>query len=324
MKNIVVVGGAGYIGSHNVRKLIKSGYKVIVYDNLSKGHIESVEGVDFVKGDISDSTKLKETFYKYKIDAVMHFAAFIEVGESVLKPSDYYKNNVIDVVTLLDTMVECNIKYFVFSSTAAVFGEPEYTPINEKHPKNPINPYGRTKLMIEEILKDYDRAYGLKYAVLRYFNAAGADEAGDIGESHNPETHLIPLILKTALGERESIKIYGNNYDTKDGTCLRDYIHVNDLASAHILALKKMFETNISESFNLGSGEGFSVREIIEKSKVITGIDFKVEEIEKREGDPAVLIADSKKAEEKLGWKREYGIDKIIETAWAWHKDRKY
>lgn len=324
MKNIVVVGGAGYIGSHNVRKLIKSGYKVIVYDNLSKGHIESVEGVDFVKGDISDSTKLKETFYKYKIDAVMHFAAFIEVGESVLKPSEYYKNNVIDVVTLLDTMVECNIKYFVFSSTAAVFGEPEYTPINEKHPKNPINPYGRTKLMIEEILKDYDRAYGLKYAVLRYFNAAGADEAGDIGESHNPETHLIPLILKTALGERESIKIYGNNYDTKDGTCLRDYIHVNDLASAHILALKKMFETNISESFNLGSGEGFSVREIIEKSKVITGIDFKVEEIEKREGDPAVLIADSKKAEEKLGWKREYGIDKIIETAWAWHKDRKY
>ena len=324
MKNILVVGGAGYIGSHNVRKLIKSGYRVVVYDNLSKGHSESVEGIEFVKGDIADRAKLKESFSKYSIDAVMHFAAFIEVGESVVKPSEYYKNNVIDVVTLLDAMVESKVNYFVFSSTAAVFGEPKIVPIDEEHPKNPINPYGRTKLMVEEILKDYDRAYGLKHAVLRYFNAAGADDSSDIGESHNPETHLIPLVLKTALGERESIKIYGNNYDTKDGTCLRDYIHVNDLASAHILALEKMFETNISDSFNLGSGEGFSVREIIEKSKSITGIDFKVEEIEKREGDPAVLIAHSKKAEEKLGWKREYGIDKIIETAWKWHKNRKY
>ena len=263
MKNILVVGGAGYIGSHNVRKLIKSGYRVVVYDNLSKGHSESVEGIEFVKGDIADSAKLKESFSKYSIDAVMHFAAFIEVGESVLKPSEYYKNNVIDVVTLLDAMVESKVNYFVFSSTAAVFGEPKVVPIDEEHPKNPINPYGRTKLMVEEILKDYDRAYGLKHAVLRYFNAAGADDSSDIGESHNPETHLIPLVLKTALGERESIKIYGNNYDTKDGTCLRDYIHVNDLASAHILALEKMFETNISDSFNLGSGEGFSVREII-------------------------------------------------------------
>ena len=324
MKNILVVGGAGYIGSHNVRKLIKSGYRVVVYDNLSKGHIESLEGIEFIKGDIADSNKLKETFSKYHIDAVMHFAAFIEVGESVLEPSKYYKNNVVDVITLLNVMVEAKIKYFVFSSTAAVFGEPVYTPIDEKHPKNPINPYGKTKLTVEEILKDYDRAYGLKYAVLRYFNAAGADDNSDIGESHTPETHLIPLILKTALGERESIKIYGNNYDTKDGTCLRDYIHVNDLASAHILALEKMFDTNLSDNFNLGSGEGFSVKEIIEKSKLITGIDFKVEEVEKREGDPAVLVADSKKAEKILGWTRKYTIEKIIETAWKWHKDKKY
>ncbi len=324
MKNILVVGGAGYIGSHNVRQLIKSGYNVVVYDNLSKGHIESLEGIEFIKGDIADSNKLKETFSKYHIDAVMHFAAFIEVGESVLEPSKYYKNNVVDVITLLNVMVEAKIKYFVFSSTAAVFGEPVYTPIDEKHPKNPINPYGKTKLTVEEILKDYDRAYGLKYAVLRYFNAAGADDNSDIGESHTPETHLIPLILKTALGERESIKIYGNNYDTKDGTCLRDYIHVNDLASAHILALEKMFETNLSDNFNLGSGEGFSVKEIIEKSKLITGIDFKVEEVEKREGDPAVLVANSKKAEKILGWTRKYTIEKIIETAWKWHKDKKY
>mgnify|MGYP003589370250 CR=1 FL=1 len=324
MKNILVVGGAGYIGSHNVRQLIKSGYNVVVYDNLSKGHIEAVKEINIVKGDICDKNKLKQTIEDNKIDAVMHFAAFIEVGESVLEPSKYYKNNVVDVITLLNVMVEAKIKYFVFSSTAAVFGEPVYTPIDEKHPKNPINPYGKTKLTVEEILKDYDRAYGLKYAVLRYFNAAGADDNSDIGESHTPETHLIPLILKTALGERESIKIYGNNYDTKDGTCLRDYIHVNDLASAHILALEKMFDTNLSDNFNLGSGEGFSVKEIIEKSKLITGIDFKVEEVEKREGDPAVLVADSKKAEKILGWTRKYTIEKIIETAWKWHKDKKY
>lgn len=324
MKNILVVGGAGYIGSHCVKMLKNKGYNPVVYDNLSKGHKQAVKAVKFVKGDLGDKKKLAKTFKAYNIDAVMHFAAFIEVGESVKEPARYYNNNVVKVINLLDAMIENGIKYFVFSSTAATFGEPETVKISERHPQNPINPYGNTKLMVEKILKDYDVAYGLKSSILRYFNAAGADDSGKIGESHTPETHLLPIILQAANGKRASIKIFGNDYPTKDGSCIRDFVHVNDLSCAHILALEKMFKTNESDNFNLGSGEGFSVKEVIESAKHITGKDFKVEIAPRREGDPAVLVADSSKARKVLGWKTSYNLDKIIQTAWNWELKRKY
>ena len=254
----------------------------------------------------------------------MHFAAFIEVGESVTAPAKYYNNNVSKVLELLDAMVESNVKYFVFSSTAATFGEPETEKISETHPQKPINPYGKSKLMVEEILKDYDNAYGLKSTVLRYFNASGSDENGLIGESHDPESHLIPLILQAASGRRKSIKIFGTDYDTKDGTCVRDFVHVYDLAKAHILGMEKMKNENMSLNYNLGSGEGFTVKEIIEKTKAITGVDFTVEEEGPRAGDPAVLVADSEKAGKELGWKPEYNLDSIISSAWKWELNRKY
>ena len=263
-------------------------------------------------------------FKKHKIDAIMHFAAFIEVGESVQEPSKYYHNNVAKVLNLLDAMVENNIKYFVFSSTAATFGEPVKPKIDETHPQSPINPYGNTKLMVEKMLEDFDTAYGLKSTALRYFNASGADESGDIGESHTPETHLIPIVLQAAAGKRPSIKMFGDDYPTPDGTCVRDYIHVNDLADAHILALEKMFKDNVSERFNLGSGSGYSVAELIKKAKEITGIDFKVETAPRRAGDPAVLVADSAKAQKVLGWKPKYDLTKIIQTAWNWEQHRKF
>lgn len=324
MKNILVVGGAGYIGSHTVKMLAEKGYNPIVYDNLSKGHREAVANYPFELGDLGDKTRLNEVFKKYKIDAVMHFAAFIEVGESVKEPSKYYHNNVSSVLNLLDAMVENNIKYFVFSSTAATFGEPVKKQIDETHPQQPINPYGNTKLMVEKILEDFDTAYGLKSTALRYFNASGADDSGEIGESHTPETHLIPLVLQTAAGKRASIKIFGNDYPTPDGTCVRDYVHVNDLARAHILALEKMFKDNVSERFNLGSGNGFSVAELIAEAKKITGVDFTVETAPRRAGDPAVLVADSTKARNILGWQPQYGLTRIIETAWNWEKNRKF
>ena len=256
MKNILVIGGAGYIGSHTVKMLAEKGYNPVVLDNLSKGHREAVRNYPFELGDLGDKATLSEVFKKHKIDAVMHFAAFIEVGESVKEPSKYYHNNVAKVLNLLDAMVENNIKYFVFSSTAATFGEPVKEKIDETHPQLPINPYGNTKLMVEKMLSDFDTAYGLKATALRYFNASGADDSGEIGESHNPETHLIPIVLQAAAGKRPSIKMFGNDYPTPDGTCIRDYVHVNDLARAHILALEKMFKDNVSERFNLGSGNG--------------------------------------------------------------------
>jgi UDP-glucose 4-epimerase len=259
-----------------------------------------------------------------KIDIVMHFAAFIEVGESVIIPAKYYNNNVSKVLELLDAMIESNIKYFVFSSTAATFGEPKTPKISETHPQNPINPYGKSKLMVEEILKDYDRAYGLKSTILRYFNASGSDENGLIGESHDPESHLIPLILQAASGRRKSIKIFGTDYDTKDGTCIRDFVHVYDLAKAHILGMEKMKNENISLNYNLGSGEGYSVKEIIEKAKAVTNVNFTVETEDPRAGDPAVLVADSQKAQKELGWKPEYSLDSIISSAWKWELNRKY
>lgn len=326
MKNILIIGGAGYIGSHTVNLLKKSGYTPIIYDNLSKGYREvpDILGVKFIEGDLGDRAKLKEVFEEGKIEAVMHFAAFIEVGESVQKPSEYYDNNVVRVLRLLDQMVESNVKYFIFSSTAATFGEPVKDKIDEAHEQLPINPYGQTKLMVEKILADYDKAYGLKSVILRYFNACGSDEDGIIGESHTPETHLIPLILQAASGKRESIKIFGDDYNTKDGTCVRDFVHVYDLAKAHILGMEKMFKENKSLNYNLGSGEGFTVKEIIEKVKEVTGKDFRVEIVGKREGDPAILVADSTKAKNELEWSPKYSLEAIIKSAWKWENNKKY
>ena len=324
MKNILVIGGAGYIGSHTVKMLATQGYNPVVFDNLSKGHREAVATFPFELGDLGDKARLTEVFKKYAIDAVMHFAAFIEVGESVQAPSKYYHNNVAQVLNLLDAMVENNIRYFVFSSTAATFGEPVREKIDETHPQNPINPYGNTKLMVEKMLTDFDTAYGLKATALRYFNASGADDNGEIGESHSPETHLIPLVLQAAAGKRPCIKVFGTDYPTPDGTCVRDYVHVNDLARAHILALEKMMRENKSERFNLGSGSGFSVAELIKEAKKITGIDFKVETAPRRAGDPAVLVADSTKAQQVLGWKPQYTLTRIIETEWNWEQHRRY
>jgi len=324
MTNILVIGGAGYIGSHAVKMLVKQGFNVTVYDNLSKGHKQAVKDTVFVKGDLGDKKKLAKVFAQYKIDAVMHFAAFTEVGESVKEPAKYYNNNVVKVINLLDAMTEAGVKYFVFSSTAATFGEPQTPKISESHPQNPINPYGQTKLTVEKILKDYDVAYGLKSAVLRYFNAAGADDSALIGESHNPESHLIPIILQAAKGVRESIKVFGEDYPTKDGTCVRDFVHVNDLSRAHILALQRIIKLNTSDNFNLGSGSGYSVKEVIETAKKITGKEIKVDYGPRRAGDPAVLVADSSKAQKVLGWQISYNLDKIISTAWEWELKRKY
>ena len=324
MKNILVVGGAGYIGSHVVKMLATQGYNPVVYDNLSKGHREAVQGHPFELGDLGDKTRLAEVFKKYNIEAVMHFAAFIEVGESVKEPSKYYHNNVAKVLNLLDAMHENAVRYFVFSSTAATFGEPVHPKIDETHPQKPINPYGNTKLMVEKMLEDFDTAYGLKSVALRYFNASGADDSGKIGESHTPETHLIPLVLQAAAGKRPSISVFGTDYPTPDGTCVRDYVHVNDLARAHILALEKMAKENQSLRYNLGSGNGQSVAELIAQAKEVTGVDFKVEYKGRRAGDPAVLVADSAKATRELGWKPQYDLKQIIQTAWNWEQHRRY
>lgn len=319
---VLVTGGAGYIGSHTVRGLTMKGDEVVVYDNLVKGHRGAVKSGVFVKGDIFDSELLKATIEKYNIDAVVHFAAYSIVPESMVNPSMYYHNNVKGTLNLLDVMMECGVKKLVFSSTAAVYGEPEAVPITEELTKNPTNVYGKTKLIMENAMEDYSRAYGLKYIALRYFNACGADIAGDIGEDHNPESHLVPLVLNTALGKRESIKIFGDDYKTPDGTCVRDYIHVNDLASAHILALESLNRGAESDVFNLGNGNGFSVKEIIDAAERATGFNIKREIAQRRAGDPAILIASSDKIKKKLGWKPEFlDITKIIETAWRWHKN---
>ncbi|ABR30286.1 UDP-galactose-4-epimerase [Thermosipho melanesiensis] len=320
--NVLVAGGAGYIGSHVCKKLNEKGYHVIVIDNLSNGHKEFAKYGEFILGDISDKKLLEIVFSNYHIDAVMHFCAYIEVGESVVNPHKYYENNVSSTLVLLHSMLKHNIKKFIFSSTAAIYGLPNKIPIKEDAPKNPINPYGKSKYMVEEILDDFDKAYGLKSIRFRYFNAAGADESGEIGEAHNPETHLIPLILDAAMGRRESIKIFGTDYDTKDGTCIRDFVHVNDLADAHIKGLEYLLSENKTDYFNLGSGEGFSVKEVIEKVKEITNVDFKVEETDRRPGDPAYLIADNKKAKDILSWKINYSLEDIIKTAWNWHRVR--
>lgn len=321
---ILVVGGAGYIGSHMVKMLDLAEHDVVVLDNLSNGYSDAVKYGDFIEGDIANKSLLDRLFKNNNFDGVIHFASYIQVGESVLNPSMYYRNNVTNTLTLLDAMVEHGIKYFIFSSTAAIFGEPEYSPIDESHIKAPINPYGQSKLMVEKILADFDLAYGLKSVSLRYFNAAGADPDGELGERHIPETHLIPLVLQAASGRRDVITIFGDNYDTPDGTCVRDYIHINDLCSAHLLALEYLNRDGESKSFNMGNGQGYSIKEVIETVKLVTGKDVNIQVGDRREGDPACLVADSKLIQSELGWKPEFSeLETIIRHAWGWEKKSK-
>jgi len=321
---ILVMGGAGYIGSHTVRHLLDNGYSVVVADNLIYGHRAAVDPrATFVHADLLDTRSLDNLFKNNPVDAVIHFAAFAYVGESVVEPEKYYYNNVIGTVNLLHAMAAHNVKKIVFSSTCATYGEPQYTPIDEQHPQNPINPYGRTKLMIEQIFADYERAYGLQHIALRYFNAAGCAADGKIGESHSPETHLIPLVLKAITGERDSIKVFGTDYDTPDGTCIRDYIHVEDLALAHRLAVERLDE--YSGCINLGTGIGTSVKEIIAAAERVSGKKCPVEYAPRRPGDPARLFANNTKACEILGWNPQYtNIEDIIRTAWNWELNRRY
>lgn len=319
---ILVVGGAGYIGSHMVKQLANAGNDVITLDNLSYGYRDAVKYGEFVEGDLGDDKVLDAVFKSGDIDAVMHFAGFIQVGESVVKPSMYYHNNVANTFTLLDAMLRHDVKNFIFSSTAAIFGEPDYTPIDEKHKKQPINPYGHSKLMIEQVLEDYDKAYGMRSTCLRYFNAAGADPDGELGERHVPETHLIPLILQAASGRRQDIKVFGDDYATDDGTCVRDYIHINDLCEAHSLALQNMINKDQSARYNLGNGTGFSVKQVIDVAREVSGNDFKVTIEPRREGDPAVLVADATLAKQELNWQPKFDtLSEIVKTAWRWEKD---
>ncbi|MFA4885159.1 MAG: UDP-glucose 4-epimerase GalE [Desulfotomaculaceae bacterium] len=318
--NILVTGGAGYIGSHTVRELVTREHRVIVLDNLSRGHRAAVGGALLVRGDTSDTRLMEELFKKHKIEAVMHFAASSQVGESVRHPSGYYHNNVVKGLALLDAMVQAGVPYLVFSSTAAVYGEPKEVPITEEHPALPTNPYGATKLALESAMRWYSDAYGLRFTSLRYFNAAGADPAGDIGEDHDPETHLIPLALRVALGILPHLEIFGDDYPTPDGTCIRDYVHVNDLAAAHVLALDKMASGGPSTVYNLGNGSGYSVLEVIKAAGEVTAKPVKVKFGARRPGDPAVLVAGSQKIKDELGWEPRFvDLRSIVDTAWRWH-----
>lgn len=315
--HILVAGGAGYIGSHMVRYLLSRGCRVTVYDNLSTGHRDAVSGANFIEGDLADTACLERHFAEARFDAVMHFAGSIQVGESVVNPGLYYRNNIANSLNLFDSMVKHDVRHLVFSSTAAIFGEPLYTPIDEAHQKLPLNPYGRSKMMVEQILADYDHAHGLKSACLRYFNAAGAAPDGSLGERHEPETHLIPIALEVAQGRRAHLAVYGDDYETPDGTCVRDYIHVQDLCSAHWLALQSLRSKDSSMALNLGNGNGFSVKEVIDTVAGVTGRAPSVEMASRRAGDPAWLIADSRLAREKLGWTPEFsGLSDIIGHAW--------
>ena len=320
---VLVLGGAGYIGSHTVKALCEENIDVVVADNLVTGHIEAVDSrAKFYKGDIRDINFLDDLFSKEKIDAVIHFAAYSLVGESVTDPLKYYDNNLCGTKVLLESMVKNNVDKIVFSSTAATYGEPENIPILESDRTEPTNPYGETKLSMEKMFKWTANAHGLRFVSLRYFNACGADESGKIGEAHNPETHLIPIILQVPNGQREFVSIFGNDYPTKDGTCIRDYIHVTDLAQAHILAVKYLMNGGNRDIFNLGNGVGFSVREVIETARKVTGHPIPVKDVERRAGDPAQLIASSEKAKKVLGWKPEHdSLEEIIASAWNWHKN---
>ncbi len=322
MQNILIIGGLGYIGAHMAQLLVDiGGYKVTILDNNSNHQPNHVEGAEVVHGNVGDPALLDILFTTTRFDAVMHFASFIQVGESVVHPDKYYQNNVQHTITLLNAMARQGIKRFVFSSTAAVFGEPHYTPIDEAHPKLPLSPYGRSKYIIEQILPDYERAYGIKSGSLRYFNAAGCDSKGRVGELHEPETHLIPLILQAASGRREWIQVFGNDYPTPDGTCIRDYIHVADLAEAHLLLLNYLNSGGEERSFNLGTGMGFSVRQIIRAVQRVTGKPIIYMVQPRREGDPAVLVADGRKAQDVLQWEPRYSsLENIVKDAWQWEQ----
>jgi len=318
---VLLTGGAGYIGSHMAKVLQRAGAHPVILDDLSKGYRDALRYGEVIIGSTGDKRLLQKIFSQNRFDAVMHFAAFIEVGESVQSPARYYRNNVMNTQVLLETMMEQNVQNFVFSSSAAIFGEPQKLPINEYHPSAPVNPYGRSKLMVEQMLADYDTACGLKSVSLRYFNAAGADPEGELGERHEPETHLIPLVLRAASGKLESISVFGTDYDTRDGTCIRDYIHVLDLCQAHMLALDHLLSGKPGGSYNLGNGSGFSVREVIEAARRVTGRNIVVHEEPRRIGDPAQLVADYSLARKELGWiPRITDLETIIEDAWRWEK----
>jgi UDP-glucose 4-epimerase len=320
---IMIVGGAGYIGSHANKLLSQTGLRTVVFDNLSRGHREAVKWGEFFLGDLAEKEQIRNCLKKHPIEAVMHFGALAYVEESMAYPAKYYHNNVACTLHLLEVMKEFHVPHFIFSSSCTVYGDPVHLPLTEEHPRVPINPYGRTKFMVEEILKDYDQAYGLKYINLRYFNAAGADFDGEIGEQHDPETHLIPRAISAALGTLGAINLYGSDYPTKDGTCVRDYIHVDDLADAHLRALEYLISHGISESLNLGNGGGYSVREVLSEVQKVGGREIKIVERGRRPGDPAQLISDSRKARQTLGWSPRYpDLKTIIETAWNWHSRR--
>ena len=317
---VLVVGGAGYIGSHMVRELLEKGYDPLVFDNLSTGYADAVPEGRLIVGDLADKEHLRQLFSTNRFDAVMHFASFIQVGESVTAPLKYYGNNVANSLNLLSAMNAAEVKRLVFSSTAAVYGTPETVPIREDSPLRPENPYGRSKLMLEEILADCERAWGLHSACLRYFNAAGAHPSGTIGERHNPESHLIPIILQVALIQREFITIYGDDYETPDGTCIRDYIHVCDLATAHTLALDQLWRGNGSMLYNLGNGRGYSINEVIDVCRRVTGHPIPAKIGPRRVGDPAKLVASSEKMTKELGWKPQFAsLECIVESAWKWN-----
>ncbi|MEI6063004.1 MAG: UDP-glucose 4-epimerase GalE [Pseudanabaena sp. ELA748] len=324
-QTILVTGGAGYIGSHAVKALQQDNYEVLILDNLVYGHQDIAEtlGAELIIGDTNDRALLDKLFSDRQITAVMHFAAYAYVGESVTNPAKYYRNNVVGTLTLLEAMIAANIKSFVFSSTCASYGVPEQIPITEDHPQRPINSYGASKLMVERILQDFDIAYGLKSVIFRYFNASGADPDGAIGEDHDPETHLIPLILQAALGKRDAITVYGSDYPTDDGTCIRDYIHVSDLAAAHVLGLQYLLDGHQSEIFNLGNGNGFSVKEVIDAAQQVTGKPINVVMGDRRAGDPPALVGSSAKARKVLNWQPQYAdINLILQHAWQWHQKR--
>jgi UDP-glucose 4-epimerase len=321
MATVLVTGGAGYIGSHTVRSLSAAGYDLIVYDSLEKGHPAAVANCRVVVGDLADGLKLDRVFREFPVEAVVHFAAFIEAGESVREPAKYFRNNTAGTLSLLEAMVRNEVRQMVFSSTAAVYGEPERVPIHEADRKAPTNPYGRSKLMIEEMLDAFEGAYNLRSISLRYFNAAGAAPDGLLGEDHHPETHLIPLVLQVALGQRENIGIFGTDYPTRDGTCVRDYIHVSDLADAHVLGLERLKAGERRNAYNLGNGSGFTVREVIEVARKVTGAAIPATEQPRRPGDPAQLVASAERARQELDWSpRHADLETIVATAWNWKR----
>lgn len=320
---ILVAGGAGYIGSHTAKELLRQGFETVVFDNFSSGRKELLCGGEVIEGDLMDKASLKRLFRTKDIGGVLHFASLIQVGESYVNPQRYYTHNCISSLNLLEAMLEAGVKRFIFSSSAAVYGVPEKIPILEAHPLRPFNPYGQTKYFVEKVLQDYDQAYGLKFISLRYFNAAGADPDGKLGEMHDPETHLIPNILLSLLNKKRNLNLFGTDFPTPDGTPVRDYIHVSDLADAHVLALKKIFSSPKSDFFNLGTNQGFSVMEVIRKAEKVTGLKVLYEKKPRRKGDVPELLASKEKAEKILGWKpSRSSLDVIIETAWAWHAKR--